>query len=348
MGKTGDIMRKRRGITITCLLVLVLLAVLLAIHFSLAYQPQSGRNLANREALSRRADVRPEGFVFAVCGDSKDSRYVCEGILRELERDDAAFTMHLGDGVHAPSLSSYAYLLRQLELLRKPLLMVPGESETGGKSGGNLFQEIFGQPYYSFKVGDAYFIILDDSGGEGIDEQQEQWLRDELEKSLACRDRFVFLHYPLFAPEGVPSDAALKDTEAASRLRDLFDQYAVTMAFAAHVTGIYQGTWGLTPYTITGGAGEPIEASDGTHRYYNYVKVTVLSDRVDCEVVKTPGPPSRGRDLWSYFYGLYAYGFFAVWFWYDLLLMVMVAVVIIALVTGIRRSRRGPAPRREE
>ncbi len=41
--------------------------------------------------------------------------------------------------------------------------MVPGESETGVRA-GNLFQEIFGQPYYSFKAGDAYFIILDDSG----------------------------------------------------------------------------------------------------------------------------------------------------------------------------------------
>jgi hypothetical protein len=343
----SDTLRRRKGITITCLVVLAFLIVLLIIHFNLAYQPQSGRNLRNQEAIGRRADVREEGFIFAVCGDSKDSRYVCEGILRELERDDTAFTVHLGDGVHAPNLSSYAYFLRQLELLRKPLLMVPGESETGGANGQNLFKEIFGEPYYSFKAGDACLIVLDDSSGEGIDEQQEQWLQGELEKGLACRDRFVFMHYPLYAPEGSPPGAALKDAEAARRLQDLFDRYEVTMAFAAHVPGIYQGTWGLTPYTITGGAGEPIDDIDATHRYYNYVKVTVASDRVDYEVVKTPGPPSRGRDLWSYFYGLYTYGFFAVWFWFDLLLMVMLGVVVTALVTGIRQSRRKSAPERE-
>lgn len=346
--KIRDTLGKRKGTTITCLLILVFLVVLLIIHFNLAYQPQSGRNLTKKEAISRRADVRPEGFIFAVCGDSKDSRFVCEGILRELGRDDTAFTMHLGDGVHAPNLSSYAYFLRQLELEGKPLLMVPGESETGGANGANEFREIFGAPYYSFAAGDAYLIVLDDSGGEGIDEGQEQWLRGELEKGLAYRDRFVFMHYPLFAPEGSPPDMALRDTEAARRLQDLFDQNAVTMAFASHVPGIYQGHWGLTPYTVTGGAGKPIDDIDGTHRYYNYVKVTVSSDRVDYEVVKTPGPPSRDRDLWSYFYGLYTYGFFAVWFWYDLLLMVMVGVVVIALVTGIRQSRRKPAPRREE
>ena len=227
-------------------------------------------------------------------------------------------------------------------MLSKPLLMLPGESETAG-SGMDLFRDIFGEPYYSFTAGSAYFILLDDSGGEGLGSEQEKWLRGELEKSQAHRVRLVFMHYPLFDPEGSDPGSALRDPEAARRLQGLFDEYGVTAVFASHARGVYQGTWGGTPYLVTGGAGAPIDPVDGEHRYYNFVKVSVYQDQVEFEVVKTPGPPSAWKDRWGYQYSLRSYGFFAIWFWWDLLLLGVVVALAAALSWGVRQAHGKPA-----
>ncbi len=340
MGRVREAWRRRKYPIIYGTAAAVSLAALIPVHAALAYRPVSGRNAAQLAALARREDVRPQGFTFAVCGNSRGSRYVWEGILRSLGRDETAFCVHLGGAVHSPGLTSYAYCLRQLDLLGKPLLMLPGDSETAG-SGEGLFREIFGEPYYSFTAGSAYFILLDDSGGGGLGSEQEEWLRGELEKSRAWRVRMVFMHRPLFDPEGGDPGSGLEDPEEALRLQGLFDEYGVTAAFASHARGVYQGTWGRTPYVVTGGAGAPIESPDDACRYHNFVKVSVFQDQVDFEVVRTPGPPSAWKDRWGYQYSMRIYGFFALWFWWHLLLLAAAAALAAALSRAMRHIYDG-------
>lgn len=340
MDKKGGIPPGRKKLYAYGFFVLAALAILLPIHFNLVYEPVTDRNARLEEAIKRRADIRPSQFVFGVCGESRESRSVFENILHNLEWDDTAFCVHLGDGTHGQDLTSYAFFLRQLELLEKPMLMVPGGSETGSEKGEANFAEIFGPGYYSFVAGECCFIMLDDNSGEGIDGEQEVWLQAELEKSMECKARFVFFHHPLFDPPGSQPGAAMKDSEAARRLQDLFDRYDVTMIFASHSQGFFQGVWGSTTYIVTGGGGFPIEGVDANNRFYNYVRVIVSPESVDYEVVRVDPPASPGQDAFLYKYGLHTYGFFAIWFWYDLFLLAVVAGLAVTLICAVRRSRR--------
>ena len=342
MATLGRIRRALSGhgrLVTACLLASAFLGVLLPLHFSMAYKEVSGRNRAQLEMLARRADVRPEGFSFAVLGESADSRRVFEGILRNLGGDDTAFCLHLGDGVHAGDITSYAYFLKQLDLAgRKPLLMVPGPDELEG-GGREVFREVFGETYYSFQAGDCFLAVLDDRGGEGPDPEQVAWLRGEMERAQDRSCRLVFMHHPLFDPEGAESGSALRDQDLARELLALFEENGVDMVFASHAPGYYQGSWGGVRYAVTGGAGRSIEQRDDRHRFYNYLKVTVSGSKVDVEVVKTPGPSSEGWDHAAFLWSLHAYGFFAIWFWWDMALLAAGVLLVFAAHDAFRRAR---------
>ena len=346
MGRIRRALSGRGRLITACLLALTFLGVLLSLHFHMAYKEVSGRNRSQLEMLARRADVRPEGFSFAVLGESRDSRRVFEGMLRNIAGDDSAFCVHLGDGVHSADITSYAYFLRQLELCgRKPLLMAAGPSELQG-GGRRLFGEVFGDTYYSFEAGDCLFLVLDDRGGEGPDEEQLAWLRGELERGQERSCRLVFIHHPLFDPQGAEGGYALRDRESAERLLSLFQQEKVDMVFASHAPGFYQGEWGEVRYVVTGGAGREIEGRDERHRYYNYVRVSVGGSAVEVEAVQTPGPSSESWDRAAFLWSLHTYGFFAIWFWWDMALLAAGALLVFAVHDAFRRAlaRRRVAP----
>ncbi len=328
--------RRHRAATALLLIALVFFGVLMPLHLSMAYKGVSGRNRSQLDMLAKRADVREEGFTFAVLGESGDSRRVFEGILRNLGGDDPSFCVHLGDGVHSGDITSYAYFLKQLEVYGRPLLMVAGPRELE-KGGRGVFREVFGDTYYSFTAGGCLMLVLDDRGGEGPDEEQLAWLRGELERAQGRGCRLVFMHHPLFDPEGAEAGSALRDRKAAERLLSLFQESGVDMVFASHARGCYQGKWGDVRYLVTGGAGSRIEGRDQAHRFYNYAKVSVAAGSVEVEVVQTPGPSSEFWDRAAFLWSLHAYGFFAIWFWWDILLLGFAALLITVLYAALRR-----------
>ncbi len=340
LGRALALPGRHPGATALCLLTLIFLCVLLPLHLTMAYRPVRERNARQLEAISRRADLRPEGFSFAVLGESRDSRRVFEGILKNLNGDDASFCVHLGDGVHSADLTSYAYFLRQLEIYGRPVLLAAGPEEL--RDGGEeIFREVFGDTCYSFTAGGCLMVFLDDRGGEGPGEEQLAWLRGELEKGREMSCRLVFMHHPLFDPAGAEEGYALRDRAAAEETRDLLLQGGVDMVFASHAPGYYQGDWGGLRYAVTGGGGARIERRDDTHRFYNFLKVSVSGGLVDVEVVKTPGPSSEGWDRAAFTWSLHAYGFFAVWFWWDMVLLAAAVLLGASLWEAARRARRG-------
>ncbi len=227
----------------------------------------------------------PTDFSFAVFGDNRGSTDVFRALLRRVNGDpDISFAVSTGDAVGMGTSDRYALYLSQVgENLKKPLVCAIGNHELLGK-GRELYFRTLGPFYYSFAFGDAYFIVIDDAGSEGIDLMQERWLEDELCAATAYPLCFVFMHQPLFDPAGTTIRHSLPAVPA-RKLMDILKKYRVTYIFCSHIHGYFVGQWEGIPYVISGGAGAPLIGTDAAHYFYHYLKVRVKEGRVTIDVV---------------------------------------------------------------
>jgi len=236
----------------------------------------------------QKLDKNQTMFSFIVIGDNQDSITTFNRLIDRINHENVLFAVDNGDLVAGGELIEYTLFLEQIKHSNKPILTNIGNHDISRNGSSSNYQKIFGHLYYSFTVGDSYFIMLDSSNGKKINPIQVEWLHNKLNKSLEYRYRFVFMHIPLFDPEGRPIEEghSLMDVQQAKLLNNLFDQYNITMLFCSHIHGYYNGTWGKTPYIITGGAGGPLEHPDQKHDFYNYVKVNVTQKGVNYKMIR--------------------------------------------------------------
>ncbi len=239
----------------------------------------------------RKIRVRQvNNFCFAVFGDNKNSHNTFQVLLQYINQDpDIAFAIDLGDLVFDGEKEKYRYFFDQVRAsLQLPLLTVIGNHELRGKGRG-LYYDIFGPFYYSFQIGDNYFIVLDNANEIGLDQWQRHWLEKELKEAQFYNNLFIFMHVPLFDPRGNSYHHCLPKEEADS-LITLFRKYNVTHIFCAHLHGYFTGQWQGIPYTISGGAGAELFGSDPKHYFYHYLKVHVKGDKVNIHIQPVPSP----------------------------------------------------------
>jgi hypothetical protein len=233
----------------------------------------------------QKIDRGRDDFTFDVFGDNKGSTTVFETLLDKVNEDNALFALDNGDLVDGATIDNYRMFVGQIAASTGPFLTTVGNHD-GGSS--DLYHAIFGNDYYAFTAGNCYFIVLDDSNEKDIDNVQLEWLKEKLDESQAYRFRFVFMHVPIYDPRSGPRGVghSLQDPEFTGMLNSLFDQSHVTLLLTSHIHGYYQGTWGSTPYVVTGGAGAALVGSDPEHFFYHYVRVHVSDPGEDYEVVK--------------------------------------------------------------
>lgn len=262
----------------------------------------------------------PGSFAFAVFGNNKGSKFVFENMLKLIDHDqEIAFAIDLGDFVESGEKREYNYFLKQAKnFLSLPVLTVIGYKELIGE-GRNLYNDIFGPSYYSFKLGKNYFIVLDDT--EGLDQKQEKWLENELEESIDFDNRIVFMHLPLFDPRAGQHNQCLNE-KVSCKLSKIFLKYRVSHVFASHIPGFYQGSWGKIPYTTTSGAGMDFEGNDPEHEYFHFLKVQIRNNSLNVKVQHVPPEENEWTNLFSYFDPLYIYTFKIHWIESFLLLFI--------------------------
>jgi 3',5'-cyclic AMP phosphodiesterase CpdA len=163
-----------------------------------------------------------------------------------------------------------------------PFLTAIGNHDLNNGSPDN-YLEIFGPTYYTFQIGQSYFIILDATTESGFDRTERQWLEYELQKAQTSKARFVFMHVPPFDPRGSGFNKCLPEKDRKDLL-DLFRRYKVSHLFASHIHGYFSDVWEGVPYTITGGAGGRLQGSDPQHFFHHYIKVHVHDGKVDTTV----------------------------------------------------------------
>ena len=284
-------------------------------------------------------DKKRETFSFAVFGDNKNSITTFDNLIKKVNAEDVLFAIDIGDLVEDGEREKFRFFINQIRHSDKPLLTAIGNHELR-EDGRGTYYNLFGRFYYSFTVGDAYFIILDDANEYNLDPWQMQWLKEQLEKSLKYKYRFVFMHVPLFDPrtEGLRIAHNLKDVKLAKHLDTLFNEYNITMLFASHIHAYYRGVWGRTPYIITGGAGAELVGTDPEHDFYHYIKVTVSDAGVSYEVKRVKSPDFEIIDRMAHDVWIYIYAFFVLHY-----LDVILVILLIYLTFTIRSMRRGRA-----
>ena len=280
----------------------------------------------------QKIDKSKTDFSFAVFGDNKNSAKTFENLISKINNDNVIFAIDDGDLVYDGENEKFRFFLNQISHLNKPLLTVFGNHEAK-ESGRANYYDLFGPFYYSFFVGNSYFIILDDANETNIDDAQLAWLKNELKISQRYKYRFVFMHVPLYDPrEGnYKKGHSLGDLDFAKRLNRLFDENNVTMLFLCHIHGYYRGVWGKTPYIITGGAGAELAGPDPKHYFYHYIKVNVNNDSVKYNVIKLKSPDFEWFDRLTHDAWIYIYAFFAIHF-IDALLILALAYLAIYII----------------
>lgn len=308
--------------------LILLLASGIKIHSILTAPEISNWNYRQLQKIDKDQD----DFSFAVFGDNKNSVKTFDTLISELNRDDIMFSVDDGDLVYDGEDEKFRFFLNQIKELNKPLLTVFGNHEAREK-GRAVYYDIFGPFYYSFSVGDTYFIVLDDANERDLDEEQFAWLRNELRISQDYRNRFVFMHVPLYDPRKGDSQPghSLEDLDFAKKLNDLFDENDVTMLFVSHIHAYYRGIWGKTPYIVTGGGGAELAGSDPDHYFYHYIKVTVTDSEVAYDVIKVKSPDFELIDRLVHDAWIYIYAFFAIHF-IDAILLISLLYLLIYII----------------
>jgi 3',5'-cyclic AMP phosphodiesterase CpdA len=235
----------------------------------------------NNKEISRVKVADSENFAFAVLGDNKGNYSFFEPLLHDIDHNAGIdFAIDVGDLVSEGGKGKYRHFLNQVqENLAIPFLTAIGNHDLNNGSSDN-YLEIFGPTYYTFQIGQSYFIILDATTESGFDKPERQWLEDELQKAQTSKARFIFMHVPPFDPRGSGFNKCLPEKDRKDLL-DLFKRYNVTHLFASHIHGYFSGVWDGVPYTITGGAGAGLQGSDPEHFFHHYIRVHVQDQKAN-------------------------------------------------------------------
>jgi 3',5'-cyclic AMP phosphodiesterase CpdA len=275
---TGKLIRDhpiKAGLAFACILAYI------PIQIWNYYAPLAISNW-NRSQVSRIKVADPDDFTFAVFGDNKEGYYLFDVLLKDINhRNQVSFATSLGDSVPKGDRGHFRRFLKEVQAdLATPLVTSIGNHDLYHGSSDN-YRKIFGETYYSFQIGENYFIVLDATTEAGLDRSERRWLEEELKKAQASTNRFVFMHVSPFDPRGDGFDKCLRDGK---EIMDLFRAYDVTHLFASHIHGYFSGVWEGVPYTITGGGGSKLQGDDPDHFFHHFVTVRVQKGNVEATV----------------------------------------------------------------
>jgi predicted phosphodiesterase len=210
---------------------------------TLHFAPQATRHLAFTDA--------ERGVTFAVLGDTGDSAIFSDA-LRMAASAGADFLIHVGDLIYRDEqIANIATILATSPL---PVFVVRGNHDYRNKARIDFMQRL-APPYYSFQMGGASFIILD-NGADYLPtfwrrSTQYRWLTDALR---VARDGplFVAMHIPPFDRRTGMRRAPMRDKAFAHRLMRDFARAGVDAVLTGHVHASYTWVHDNIPYVVSG------------------------------------------------------------------------------------------------
>jgi len=207
-------------------------------------------------ALTTEPDARP--IRFAVLGDRTGGHQpeVHGQILEEIERMKPDFVIGVGDMIEGYASDTTAIkaewktYMELLETLSMPIYLTAGNHDIWDSTSEDLYRRLVGEPYYSFDVQGAHFIILDTSRwleAGNIPEEQIDWLKGDLAAKADAAVTFVIYHAPQWF-----ETVALGEPD---QLHPIFLEYGVDAVFNGHYHTYFTGEYDGILYTAIGSSG---------------------------------------------------------------------------------------------
>ncbi len=200
-------------------------------------------------------DLQAESFSFAHVSDSQSANYsgtYFAQVLNQLS-GKVDFLLHTGDVVeYSQYEEDWTEMLHgNFSYFSKlPIMALAGNHDSIYQAGDNELYEHFNYPvvngqdteenkgqYYSFTYGNAKFFMLTSNASNGgkIDDDQLQWLIEELENNTATWT-IVGIHQPMYSPGryGSLPDLKGKSLSLRAQLSGIFAQYGVDLVLQGH------------------------------------------------------------------------------------------------------------------
>lgn len=272
------------------------------------YLPQSQIN----QFHSATSVTVTEKITFAVFGDNRPSSPLLsqprtfKKILTQIKKHHPDVVISTGDSVYG-SLDRYTYekqyqeFVSLIEEIKLPFFVALGNHDSRSKEGIKLYQKYFSpETYFSFKINDALFIVLDTETQPGkVNKKQLQWLKETLKKSK-CSNIFVFLHRPPFSLMNPQSEKnkhlSFVDLKNRDQLVSILKKAKVKIVFAGHEHFFNQSNFQGLKQIITGCAGASPYADFSHGGLAHFVLVVAEKGDLKIKVIDENGkyyPPER-------------------------------------------------------
>lgn len=241
-----------------------------------------------------------DSFTFAVIGDTRTGIETFKENIKAINHLNPDFVVDVGD-----LIDGYQNEATKIEAmwdefdeivsgLTVPLVMVAGNHDIWSLLSREIYMRRYGRTFFSFNHKCAHFVVLDTErfGPDGgllnrIDQQQLQWLEQDLRKHRHLRPKFVFLHKPFFQSGHVATGAR---THWDEHVHPLLARYGVDAVFAGHVHVYchFPPVHGVH-YYITGGGGAGLHGDEAAGGFHHFMVLTVRGANWIAAVVRTGG-----------------------------------------------------------
>jgi len=249
--------------------------------------------LRDRYAFDRMAEVarsrcQDDALTFVALGDTRGNVRTGRLIYEAAAAENPAFIVNTGDIIRRGTAREL--LQRHIPLTEAiapiPMFVTPGNHERGARRDFAAFKALYGSDRFAFDCGPACFVGFNNSTRARVDDDDLAFLEQALTASAAPR-RFVFLHIPpRFFEETFSTNPRRGFTERQDAFRALMARCRVDEVFMAHIHGYATAVFDGVRYTLTAGAGAPLDSAvrDGGH--HHYIVVRVRPDGIEREVVR--------------------------------------------------------------
>ena len=231
---------------------------------------------------------------FIVFGDSGTGNDHQKNLANLINVEEASFALHTGD-IAYPCGTSERYVEKfekiYSDLLeRAPIYPSPGNHDYKCDSLASYLNYFEGKGrFYSFDVENAHFISLDSNI---VDEEQLNWLEEDLSKSEAPI-KVAFFHHPPYSSGSLHGGSVTVQ----ENLVPLFEKYGVDLVFSGHEHNYERIEVGDPVYIVTGGGGgnsvypfgEPLPYSKTRLQEYHFVRVFIEGCEAKLAVVRANG-----------------------------------------------------------
>ncbi|HHE38715.1 MAG TPA: hypothetical protein ENL20_09105 [Candidatus Cloacimonetes bacterium] len=228
-----------------------------------------------------------DNFHFAILGDRTGGadQQEFEKVVKEMSAMRPDFVVTVGDFAEdGRNPEDYDVPLETMKVFDCPVYYTPGNHDIYDENSAKIFTEKTGNdPYYSFDQGNTHFIIMDNSTVskyEDIEENQRDWIIDDLATNQDKTNIYVFMHKPFWA-DGIADGKE-------DFMHDIFKKYNVDAVFTGHWHQYAYNEFDGIEYFLVGSSGGSFPyKDDNMGMFYQYMWCKVEGDRLYTNLIKS-------------------------------------------------------------